>query len=76
MVYLKIIVLSLTVIVTGCSQHFVRDMVGSRMVSFNKDFASPWLLASQDTDLMCGMGEGMAAMTYPMGPNVNQLIPM
>jgi hypothetical protein len=33
-------------------------------------------MASQDTDVMCAMGEGMAAMTFPLGPKVDPMIPM
>lgn len=58
---------------TGCS---VRDMAASGMVSFGNDYISPWFMASDDTDVMCAMGEGMAAMTFPMGPNIDPMIPM
>lgn len=57
----------------GCS---VRDMAASGMVSFGNEYISPWFMASQDTDVMCAMGEGMAAMTFPLGPNVDPMIPM
>ncbi|RLT98702.1 hypothetical protein [Ketobacter sp.] len=59
--------------ISGCS---VRDMAASGMVSFGNEYMSPWFMASNDTDIMCAMGEGMAAMTYPMGPNIDPLIPM
>ena len=59
--------------ITGCS---VRDMAASGLVSFGNEYMSPWFMASNDTDIMCAMGEGMAAMTYPMGPNIDPLIPM
>lgn len=57
----------------GCS---IRDMAGSGMVKFGNDYISPWFMASNDTDVMCSMGEGMAAMTFPLGPNVDPMIPM
>ena len=60
----------------GCSQHFMRDTVASQMVNFNYDYASPWFMASDDTNVMCAMGEGMGGIIYPMGPNVDPLIPM
>jgi len=59
--------------ITGCS---VRDMAASGMVSFGNEYMSPWFMASNDTDVMCAMGEGMAAMTFPMGPNIDPMIPM
>ncbi|MGB3623136.1 hypothetical protein FT643_14885 [Ketobacter sp. MCCC 1A13808] len=64
---------TLAVSITGCS---VRDMAASGMVSFGNKYMSPWFMASNDTDIMCAMGEGMAAMTYPMGPNIDPMIPM
>ncbi|MDX1693325.1 MAG: hypothetical protein R3208_06150 [Ketobacteraceae bacterium] len=60
----------------GCSQHFMRDTVASGIVDFNNDYATPWFMASEDTNVMCAMGEGMGGMVYPMGPNVDPLIPM
>jgi len=60
----------------GCAQHVMRDVAATGMVGFSNDYASPWFLASEDTDVMCGMGEGLSAMTYPMGPNVDALVPM
>lgn len=57
----------------GCS---IRDMAASSMVSFGNDYISPWFMASNDTDVMCAMGEGMAAMTFPLGPNIDPMIPM
>ena len=68
-----IVAIILAASVTGCS---VRDMAASGMVSFGNEYMSPWFMASSDTDIMCAMGEGMAAMTYPMGPNIDPLIPM
>ena len=68
--------LSAAILVTGCSQHMMRDTVASGMVDFNYDYAGPWFMASQDTDVMCAMGEGMGGMVYPMGPNVDPMIPM
>lgn len=65
-----------SIFITGCSQHFMRDTVASGMVDFNYDYASPWFMASDDTDVMCAMGEGMGGMIYPMGPNVDPLVPM
>ena len=68
--------LSFFLFLSGCSQHAMRDMAASGMVGFSNDYAAPWFLGSDDTDVMCGMGEGLSAMTYPMGPNVDALIPM
>lgn len=65
-----------SLVLSGCSQHIMRDVAASGMVGFSNDYASPWFLASEDTDVMCGMGEGLSAMTYPMGPNADELIPM
>lgn len=59
--------------ITGCS---IRDMAASGMVSFGNQYISPWFMASDDTDVMCAMGEGMSAMTYPLGPNIDPMIPM
>lgn len=66
----------LTALLSGCSQHLMRDTVASGMVDFNYDYASPWFMSSEDADVMCAMGEGMGGMIYPMGPNVDPLIPM
>ena len=68
--------LSLSLFLSGCSQHMMRDVAASGMVGFSNDYAAPWFLASEDTDVMCGMGEGLSAMTYPMGPNADALVPM
>ena len=69
-------VLLLSLFLSGCSQHFIRDVAASGMVGFSHEYAAPWFLASEDTDVMCGMGEGLSAMTYPMGPNADELVPM
>lgn len=61
---------------TGCSEHFMRDTVAGGMRDFNYDYSTPWFLASEDTDVMCAMGEGMGGMVYPMGPEVDPLVPM
>ena len=45
-------------------------------MGFINDFGGPWFMESQDTDLTCGMGEGLSAIAYPMGPNVDPIIPM
>lgn len=66
----------LTAFLSGCSQHIMRDTVASGMVDFNYDYATPWFMGSSDTDVMCAMGEGMGGMIYPMGPNVDPLVPM
>jgi len=68
--------LTFSLFLSGCSQHVMRDVAASGMDGFSNDYASPWFLASEDTDVMCGMGEGLSAMTYPMGPNADALIPM
>lgn len=65
--------LVLTLFMSGCS---IRDMAASGMVSFGNEYMSPWFMASSDTDVMCAMGEGMAAMTFPMGPNIDPMIPL
>ncbi|MEE2733297.1 MAG: hypothetical protein VYA55_20930 [Pseudomonadota bacterium] len=67
------LITSITVLLSGCS---VRDMAASGMVSFGNEYISPWFMASDDTDVMCAMGEGMGAMTFPLGPNVDPMIPM
>ncbi|AUM12386.1 hypothetical protein [Ketobacter alkanivorans] len=63
----------LTIFLQGCS---IRDMAASSMVSFGNEYISPWFMASSDTDVMCAMGEGMSAMTFPLGPNIDPMIPM
>lgn len=62
-------------VLSGC-QNMMRDMAASGMVSFGNQHITPWFMASQDTDVMCAMGEGMAAMTFPLGPKVDPMIPM
>lgn len=66
-------VTTIAIYISGCS---VRDMAASGMVSFGNEYISPWFMASNDTDVMCAMGEGMAAMTFPLGPNIDPMIPM
>lgn len=61
---------------SGCTHNMVRDMAGSGMVSFGNDYITPWFMASDDTDVMCAMGEGMGAMTYPLSPATDQMVPM
>ncbi len=68
--------LLLPLFLSGCSQHLMRDVAATGMVGFSNEYAAPWFLASEDTDVMCGMGEGLSAMTYPMGPNADALVPM
>ncbi|PIE40917.1 MAG: hypothetical protein CSA49_06045 [Gammaproteobacteria bacterium] len=71
-----VVAVMLTAFLSGCSQNFIRDTVASRMVGFNYDYATPWFMASSDTDVMCAMGEGMGAIIYPMGPNADPLVPL
>ncbi len=66
----------ITLLSAGCTHNMVRDMAGSGMVSFGNEYIAPWFMASDDTDVMCAMGEGMGAMAYPLGPNVDPMIPM
>lgn len=72
---LKITVAGCAIALAGC-QNMVRDMAASGMVSFGNEHIQPWFMASTDTDIMCAMGEGMVPMVYPMGPNVDPMIPM
>ncbi|MBL4866083.1 MAG: hypothetical protein JKY67_06885 [Pseudomonadales bacterium] len=51
-------------------------MAASGMVNFGNKYMNPWFMASEDTDVMCAMGEGMAAMAFPLGPNIDPIIPM
>lgn len=71
----KIMLVGCAVALGGC-QNMVRDMAGSGIVSFGNDYIQPWFMASTDTDIMCAMGEGMVPMTFPLGPNVDPMIPM
>ena len=71
----RVLFLLLALNLTGC-QTMVRDMAASGMVTFGNNYISPWFMASEDTDVMCAMGEGMAAMTFPLGPNIDPMIPM
>lgn len=72
---LKITLASCAIALTGC-QNMMRDMAASGIVSFGNDYIQPWFMASTDTDIMCAMGEGMVPMTFPMGPNIDPMIPM
>ncbi len=72
----RLILIVLAIFLSGCSQHFMRDMAANGMVSFGNEYIQPWFMASDDTDVLCAMGEGMTAMAFPMGPNVDQMIPM
>ena len=72
---LKITVASCAIALSGC-QNMVRDMAASSIVSFGNTHIQPWFMASTDTDIMCAMGEGMVPMTFPMGPNIDPMIPM
>ncbi|MBL4794703.1 MAG: hypothetical protein JKY24_04185 [Pseudomonadales bacterium] len=73
---LLLTVLSLSIFVSGCSQHFLRDVAASSVVKASNKYVSPWFMASSDTDVMCAMGEGMSGMVFPMGPNIDPMIPM
>lgn len=66
----------LLVLLSGCTHNMVRDMAGNGMVSFGNDYITPWFMASDDTDVMCAMGEGMGAMTFPLGPATDPMVPM
>jgi len=61
---------------SGCTHNVVKNVAGSGMVSFGNEYITPWFLASDDTDVMCSMGEGMAAMTFPFSPKSDPMIPM
>ncbi|MCG8668840.1 MAG: hypothetical protein MI867_05460 [Pseudomonadales bacterium] len=77
MILIKRLFLALAILGTyGCSQHIVRDTAASGLVSFGNNYVTPWFVASEDTDIMCAMGEGMSGLAYPMGPNVDPMIPM
>jgi hypothetical protein len=71
-----VVAVILSLIFNGCSKHFTRDLAASTMLGFGEEYATPWFLASEDTDLMCSVGEGMSALTYPLGPKVDPLAPM
>lgn len=68
--------ISLAALMSGCTHNMVRDMAGSGMVSFGNDYITPWFMASDDTDVMCAMGEGMGAMTFPLAPATDPMVPM
>ncbi|CBL43591.1 conserved hypothetical protein [gamma proteobacterium HdN1] len=68
-------VLCVAFLTSGCS-NMVRNMAGSGMVSFGNNYITPWFMASEDTDVMCAMGEGMAAMTFPLEPATDVMVPM
>ena len=72
----RLATVSLLALLSGCTHNMVRDMAGSGMVSFGNDYITPWFMASDDTDVMCAMGEGMGAMTFPLGPATDPMIPM
>ncbi|HET8706950.1 MAG TPA: hypothetical protein VFM46_11680 [Pseudomonadales bacterium] len=73
---LGFVVISLGFVLSGCTHNMVRDMAGSGMVSFGNGYIMPWFMGSDDTDVMCSMGEGMAAMTFPFSPKSDPMIPM
>lgn len=73
---LGIAIVSLGFLLSGCTHNMVKNMAGSGMVSFGNDYITPWFLASDDTDVMCSMGEGMAAMTFPFSPKSDPMVPM
>lgn len=72
----RIASVSLLLVLGGCSQNMVRDVAGTGMVSFGNNYIAPWFMASDDTDIMCAMGEGMGTMAFPLGPKVDPMIPM
>ena len=72
----RIASISLITLLSGCTHNMVRDMAGSGMVSFGNEYITPWFMASDDTDVMCAMGEGMGAMTFPLGPATDPMVPM
>lgn len=73
---LNVSLISLAALMSGCTHNMVRDMAGSGMVSFGNDYITPWFMASEDTDVMCAMGEGMGAMTFPLAPATDPMVPM
>ncbi len=73
---LNVSLISLTVFMSGCTHNMMRDMAGAGMVSFGNDYITPWFMASEDTDVMCAMGEGMGAMTFPLAPATDTMVPM
>ncbi len=74
--FVKMTVTGVAFVLAGCSHNMVRDMAGSGMVSFGNDYIMPWFMSSADTDIMCGLGEGMGPLVFPFGPNVDPMIPM
>ena len=74
--FLRLALIGLTLTVTGCTHNMVRNMAADGMVSFGNDYIKPWFMASTDTHIMCAVGEGMAPMTFPLGPNIDPMIPM
>lgn len=73
---LRLATVSLLVLLSGCTHNMVRDMAGNGMVNFGNDYITPWFMASDDTDVMCAMGEGMGAMTFPLAPATDPMVPM
>lgn len=74
--FLSLSLITLATLMSGCTHNMMRDVAGSGMVSFGNDYISPWFMASEDTDVMCAMGEGMGAMTFPLSPAADPMIPM
>lgn len=74
---LQHLALGLALLLTGgCTHNMVRDVAGGGIVSFGNDYISPWFMASEDTDILCAMGEGMGGMIYPLAPATDAMIPM
>lgn len=62
-----------SLLASGCS---VKNMLASTVVKVSNAHMTPWFMASNDTDVMCAMGEGFSAMVFPMGPNIDPMIPL
>lgn len=73
---LKIVLVGCAFSFGGCTHNMVRDMAGNGMVNFGNEYITPWFMSSEDTDIMCAMGEGMGAMTFPLAPATDPMVPM
>ena len=70
----QIAVISLSIILSGCST--VYNIAGRGMVSFGEQQMMPYFMASNDTEVVCAMGEGLSPAMMSFGETVDELVPM
>lgn len=64
-----------SVFLNGCA-NMATNMAGKAMVTFGETSMMPYFMASNDTEVLCAMGEGMTPMIMSFGKSVDEMVPM